>query len=498
MKTQQLAFSIIKSSGPMLTGELAKKISERQRCSLASATTAVSRLQHPIKKLKGIAFVGNQKFIYIEEQFASQQYQDSLRKNLIKCNAAAGRALLGIRARGGMIRKDEFSIVCGAPAIDLKKQLRDHIVLQQLNENNLVKFVKNAGNSELLYDSNSLPEANMQMVIFSLSDLLVEKCTEWCLRVGFTSTGISANRLTSKELPQFGLFNWDIAAPTYLFGLRTYNKKKKKVEAGFFAADVIVSPKVLESADLTAFKNKVEVIKSQRGMKPFIPAIIHLGMTLEAIEEMRSRGIMCLEPKSFGDPKMGEIIKELLFFFTHNAVFFKDQPRFEELIKKALSKDYGRLLNLPGPLFQMTIALLNKHQGHAIDLGKKVYSSKGDAEIDIWVITNKNELISIETKGYKKGKKIVISEINDWIDNKRPRIIEWCQNNYKDKKYKPLRFQFIISSELSAGDLASLTTKANSQHKNHPVEFLDIKDVKKLAKEFHQTEIANCLDEHYG
>lgn len=498
MSFQNLAIQILEVNGPMLTGELAKVIAKRNKSKLGTATTAVSRLKHPIKKLKGIAFLDNQKYVYLENQFPNYQFQENLRRYLIQQNIAAGRALKGISARGGIIREKEFSIVSGAPSKNLKKQLRDNVVLKQLKDTKLIKSNGIGSGDVFLYDFDSLLDIKNHAVIFSLSDLLIEKCTEWCLRVGFTSTGIESNRLTSKDLPQFGLFNWDIVSPTYLNGLRTYNKKTKKVESGFFAADAIISPNVLKQSDLSAFKNKVAVIKSQRGMKPFIPAIIHLGIEEVAIRELRSLGVMCLEPKSFGDPKLGEVIKELLFFLTNNSVFFSDKERFEELVKKVLSKEYGRLLNLPGPLFQMTLALLNKQLGHAVDYGKKISSSKGEAEIDVLVITNKHELIGIESKGLKKEKRPDIKEINEWIENKRPRIIEWCRNSYKDPKYKPIKFQFIISSQFNVDDLKLLQEKANAQFKQHPVEFLDIQYVKNLASEYQQQEILKCLDEHYG
>ncbi|MFN3454600.1 MAG: hypothetical protein ACK41T_06525 [Pseudobdellovibrio sp.] len=491
MSVQNIAIQILKTNGPMLTGELAKLIAQRNKSKLGAATTAVSRLKRPIVKLKGIAFLDNQKYVYLEEQFPNHQFQEKLRWYLTQQNIAAGRALHGISARGGVIREKEFSIISGAPSKNLKKQLRDNIVLNQLKENRLIKTNNTNPNNAFIYDANLLADLKNHAVIFSLSDLLIEKCTEWCLRVGFTSSGIKSNRLISKDLPQFGLFNWDIVSPTYLNGLRTYNKKSKKVESGFFAADAIISPNVLNKADLSAFKNKVEVIKSLRGMKPFIPAIIHLGMEEAAINDMRAIGVMCLEPKSFGDPKLGEIIKELMFFMTNNAVFFKDQPRFEELIKKALSNDYGRLLNLPGPLFQMTLAFLFKQDGHLVEYERKAYSGKGNAEIDLWIITNQHELISVESKGLKRGKKIDPNQVIEWIEVKRPRIIEWSKNNYRDNKYKPVKFKFIISSEFEEKDLQTFQQKANAEYKSNPVEFLDISYVKKMAKTFNQTEILN-------
>lgn len=498
MNVQSLAIQILKTNGPMLTGELARAISKINKSTPGAATTAVSRLKRPVLKLKGLAFLDNQKYVYLEDQFPNSRFQEKLRGYLIQQNVAAGRALRGISARGGLIREKEFSIVCGAPSKDLKKQLRDNIVLKQLQNTKLIKSNTSSTGDTFLCDFDSLIDIKNHAVIFSLSDLLVEKCTEWCLRVGFTSTGIKSNRLTSRDLPQFGLFNWDIVSPTYLNGLRTYNKKRKKVESGFFAADAIISPNVLKLSDLSAFKNKVEVIKSQRGMKPFIPAIVHLGMEDAAIRELRALGVMCLEPKSFGDPKLGDVIKELLFFLANNSIFFKDQPRFEELIKRLLSSDYGRLLNLPGPLFQMTLAFLYKQDGHLVEYERKAVSKNGDAEIDLFIITNQHELISVETKGIKKGKRPDIAEINDWIENKRPRIIEWCQNSYKDNKYKPVKFQFIISSSFDQTDLQSIQEKANAQYKSHPVEFLDILYVKNLAKKYQQQEILACLDEHYG
>lgn len=499
MNIQSFAIQTLKTNGPMLTGDLAKIIAKKNKSSLGAATTAVSRLRHPILKLKGLSFLDNQKYVYLEEQFPNQKFQETLKHHLVKQNLAAGRALNAITARGGIIREREFSIICGAPSKNLKKQLRDMTVLRQLLDSKLIKTDITATGEKILCDTSVLSDLKTHGIFFALSDILIGKCSEWCLRVGFTSSGIKSNRLTSsKDLPQFGLFNWDIVSPTYLHGLKTFNRKTNKIESGFFAADAIISANILKKSDLSAFKSKIEIIKSQRGMKPFIPAIIHLGMEEEALKELRSLGVMCLEPKSFGDPKLGDIIKELLLFLTNNTIFFKDQPRFEELIKKLLSHDYGRLLNLPGPLFQMTLAFLYKQQGHFVDYEKKILAASGEAEIDLFVITTHHELISIETKGFKQGKRLDVKEVCDWIENKRPRIIEWCKNNYKDSKYQPVKFQFIISSKFDPTDLKTIQDKADSSYKNHPVEFLDIQYAKNLAKSFQQQQIISCLDEHYG
>lgn len=489
---QKIIEGYLKSRGPCLSSELAKYLQTTTRCSVQAARQAVYRLENPINKLKGINFQDAQKFVYLSEHFGSAKFREKLIEMLIIHRTAAGRAILAINSRGGFIRKSDFDAIACAPILNLSGQLKSSVVRDQLIKNNLLMEETYDGTEYYrIFDSTS---SNLiAHVEQRISDLLLKKCAEWALRVGFTSKN-SGRLRGSKDVPQFGLFAWDYTSPTFLHGLRQW-KSKKKI-SGFFAVDVLVKQDPIVPRDLAAYFHKIEVIQSQKNSKRFIPALIHLGMEEELLMNVRDRGIMCLEPRSFGDPQLADIIKELLRFLENARQFFGDQDRLNLLIAKMLTTDFGRLLNLPGPLFQIIVAFLYKCEGHLIETGKMISSSESEAEIDVYVLTNSREIIAIETKGYKKGKELNLDEVEKWISERRPRIIKWFQINYQSQGYT-LRFEFIISSKFSDPQLKRLNTHASHSYRNFPITFLDIKHVISMANKYKQYEIVKGLNEHF-
>lgn len=492
---QQIAVQHLMKHGPCLSGDLARHLQKIKKCNIESARMAVSRLGHPIKKLKGINFKDAQKFVYIERHFAGFEYKANLTYELKENNTAAGRALQAIEARG-FIRENEFPIAAGSPINDIKKQLRDKIVLKQLTENQLlIPQVLSNGTTILLTDDSDFDPITANVKL-NVTDLLLKKCSEWAIRIGFSSENTSVIRKENKPLPQFGLFAWDMTSPTYLNGLRQWEKDTLK--PGFFAADAIISYNELTLKDLAAFKSKIEIIRSQKGMARFIPALIHLGMNKEALQELRSMGVMCLEPKSFGDEDLGRLILEVLSFFENMKTFFGDPERLNQLVSTMLTTEYGRLLNLAGPLYQMILALLYKTEGYYLEPGKKVEYGGEKAEIDIFVQSTGKKIISVETKGYNKGKKPNVNEIESWLAIKRPRIIKWYEANFRKLGYDGLSFEFVISSTFSKEDLTKLNDIASKSYKNYPVRFLDINYVHNLASKHRLSEISKNLLDYFG
>lgn len=65
---------ILKEQGPMLSGELAVCLQDTHGISNESARKIISRSAAPISKMKNISFERNQRYIYLQEQYNTEQY----------------------------------------------------------------------------------------------------------------------------------------------------------------------------------------------------------------------------------------------------------------------------------------------------------------------------------------------------------------------------------------------------------------------------------------
>ncbi len=72
--------------------------------------------------IKGI-FPKGESFLCLKDQFGTVEYKTSLIEELIKCGNAYGKALAGLKAKGGMIPLNRFDVFSGAPIENRVKKL---------------------------------------------------------------------------------------------------------------------------------------------------------------------------------------------------------------------------------------------------------------------------------------------------------------------------------------------------------------------------------------
>ncbi|MCP6536244.1 hypothetical protein NL488_27420, partial [Klebsiella pneumoniae] len=81
----------------------------------AAARKRISRGTNKIRKLSYIIFPHRARFIYLKKDYASEKYWNALYSSLRKENSSYYMAIRCIKSRGGMIKRDEFGILCGSP-----------------------------------------------------------------------------------------------------------------------------------------------------------------------------------------------------------------------------------------------------------------------------------------------------------------------------------------------------------------------------------------------
>lgn len=67
MSNDTKVISLLEKYGPMLSGELAQKFEDEYGVSNDTARQAISRAKKSVKKLYGLSFEKNQKFVYLTD-----------------------------------------------------------------------------------------------------------------------------------------------------------------------------------------------------------------------------------------------------------------------------------------------------------------------------------------------------------------------------------------------------------------------------------------------
>src|SRR5205823_6083032 len=109
----------------------------------------LSRLPEEVRVLYGVPFPRRARFIYLEDQFGTDQYWSALIRDIEEANPAYAAALAGVRARGGILPRAHFDVASGSPALQ-KKQLASATVLERLISVRLLARVNIEGVGECI------------------------------------------------------------------------------------------------------------------------------------------------------------------------------------------------------------------------------------------------------------------------------------------------------------------------------------------------------------
>jgi hypothetical protein len=83
-----------------------------------------------VRRLKGLIFPRNARFLYHAKHDGTEQYWTALARDIRKVSPAYGPALAALQARDGVVPLDQFAIISGSP-IRQRGQVSSDTVLQR-------------------------------------------------------------------------------------------------------------------------------------------------------------------------------------------------------------------------------------------------------------------------------------------------------------------------------------------------------------------------------
>src|SRR5687768_547625 len=110
---------LLRRTGPALSSTLVERI-VGTGISPQAARQRLSRAGGAVKRLKGVNFPNREKFLFLADQFTELRFRENLSKTFQQTGSAFGRAISGLKCRGGAVRTVHFPIATGLPTRNAK------------------------------------------------------------------------------------------------------------------------------------------------------------------------------------------------------------------------------------------------------------------------------------------------------------------------------------------------------------------------------------------
>jgi hypothetical protein len=399
---------ILKTKGPMMSGELSEELSRVEKIPVNTASQKVSRSK-TIKKIKGF-FVSNQSLCFLEEQYKEEQLYTIFSEALFEKGKKYWYCLNALKVHGGIINSKFLECYTNYPVLPLKKHLPFKKVMQKFVAEGVIVF---NGNDEYFFSPKFCP-----IDTSSLAHRTIETIKEDILAHFHTlirNTGLISYN-SGKLFGEFGKFRWGFTGASYIRGL--VNSKNP----GFLLADILFGREVYKN-DILFFVEKLNHVQSFKNASRVIPFLIVDNLHPSALEELKKNGIaLGLISELFGE-KYAKALNELVSILNNAGANLKSQPnKYLELISELKTFNETLIFNIRGTLFEYFVGHIHSKNSQSIDLGREIFENNGKHEIDVFAIYS-NKVVFGECKA--TNGKIDIDKVKKWIDVKIPAFRTW-------------------------------------------------------------------------
>ncbi len=489
---------LLKSRGPCLTSDLIQDIVEAG-VKPEAARQRLSRAKSSYTRLAGIQFEKRARFVYLESQFATQDYWEGLERAFREHGKSYWCAVAGLRARGGVCLKSRFPIICGAP-LQRKGQIAPDTVLERLKGVGILKEVADDGFVEPLITLNSM---NFPIIEFSrlralnvAENVAIHAVHEWARRVGFGSFAAFKLRGGS-ELPVVSSVAWDISAPSYTRPLTHYSEGK--IKPGFIVCDVILEGRIAIEA-VEVFIRKHDMASAPKNVAPIMPFLIASWFDEDAYDAARSAGVLAVTVEQLLGKTLAAALEALVQILSDLGATAAVNPEKIETVLNELTKIEGAAQNLRGDLFELVIGNVVKQQEKkgSLSVGREIRHAELalKAELDVrFDLKGADKTLIIECKAKIPGSKVSMAEVEKWYEKKVPRIVEILrsQSYYAERE---LRIEMWTNGKFHPSALSWLEGKPK-EFDGYSIGWKEGAEVKAYCNGVKDKTIQNILRQHY-
>lgn len=487
----------LKDMGPSLTSHVIGRFVDAGM-SEAAARKKVSRAQSEYVRLAGIRFAKNARFIYLADQWGTEQFWQALEDAFAEAGRAYWAAIVSLKARGGVCAKRLFPIVCGAPSAR-QGQLSPDRILERLSEIQFLKETRPQEGEELKilfghYHFPTVSDAERRAVTVA-ENIALFGIKEWARRFGFGSFNKFLTR-DDTELPQVSGVSWDLSAPSYIRPLVQVSGDRAK--PGFFVCDINLHGVIGQDA-VTAFVRKHDLASAPVNVGPIMPMLVSSVFSEKAFALAKQKGIIAVTLENLFGQQLAKALKELIALLSDLGARAAVDPGKIDVVLDTLTKIEGAAINVRGSLFEITIGSLVKDvEGGYLTIGeeRRDYFSGRSAEIDVRLDRGAEAgILVIECKSKIPGARVTLDEVKKWYDDRVP-LIHSILSKGGVYDEKPFRFELWTNGPINE-DAVQWLEEQETEFENYSVGWRDGNAVKEYADKANAKVFRKILKEHY-
>ncbi len=476
---------LLKKHGPAISGDLARLYEKTYGVSNEAARKAVSRAKPPVKRLSKFKFEKNQLFYYLESQFMSEKYKESLLKAIEQYSKVNHTYIQAFLAQNGYISKKILPAFVGAPVGKVKGHKMHSAILRNLMDAHIViEFDEDryALNSEFFGAANRNRSIGLEIA----KKTIINDFNSWARGVNLVSY---EKGKVLFDAPEFAQFQWAYTAPSYIQPL--YSNKEN--QPGFVVADVFYG-RTATKESIRFFIDKLNIIRSYKKIKPFLPVLLVDKIDAEALKLLKDNKVMVAILNNFFTEKYTVLLNDLVNVFANTTSIINKNPDMIYKLFDDLAKSEGRYNNMSGDMFELLVGSFYSYIGCASLRSKVIIrddSSGKYKELD-WLAEKDGVTIVVECKATKSA--IDDKFILKWLNDNIPFTRKWLIHNGRSGK---IEFQIWSVGGFTAPAL-QLLDKAEAEASKYGVKHYDRQQMMSLANEKNDKHFLEIMKTHFS
>lgn len=471
------AESLLKSSGPILSSELARQLASYEGISVNTASQRISR-ETSIKKIGGF-FRYQQSLVYLPDQ-AKQGLVYPVLEGLMKQNGVKyWNALSAVIGNGGSISREFLECYTSFPIIPITSHKTFDEVMRRFVDENILIYDK-VGYS---LGPNFHPKLNKPGVTRGIEFIKQNVLDHF--RDQQRNTGMVSYE-TAELMGEYGGFRWAFKGLCPIMGLR------RGQTMGFVLGDVLLG-RPINLKDVLFFTTKLDIINSYQNAPKLIPYLIVDNLSPEAMRHLKERGIVIGFINELFGERYATLLKQLIEVLKKagDSLNGEHPDRYLDLLNELRKYNKGLLNNMRGTLFEYMVGHIHAKENASIEMGREVFVIGAKHEMDVKAEYTK-KVVFAECKSYKLP--VDRGMVNVWITQKVPAFFKWFNEQDAYNGRKP-EFEYWSTSGYDDDALEKLTEFAKLG--KHTVRIYGPKEIKQIVAETNDKKMREAVENFY-
>jgi hypothetical protein len=468
---------ILQTQGPLLSGELAKKLANKEKITENTASQRVSRSPQ-IHQIKGF-FKSKQSLCYLADHTKDDWLLGILSDIMFDNGRKYWYTLNALKLHEGIVSKRYLECYTNYPILRLSGHLPFDRVMENFLRQNILVYNEN----DYLFSpqfSSVIVKPVLHRTIELIKDNILNDFNSLARNTGLISYD------SGETFGEFGKFRWGFKGVSPLHALKTNGK------FGFLLADILIGRPFYER-DVLFFIEKLKHIQSFKNASKLFPIILIDDLDRDALRRLKSEGIVIGFIKELFGNKYAETLRELIAILNNAGASLKTNPdKYLELIEELRKYNEGLINNIRGTLFEFVVGHIHQQDCQSINLGREIIENNSRHDMDV-LADYSTRIVVAECKATKSM--VDLEMVETWLSDKIPAFRNWIMRQ-DNLKTKDMEFEYWSTSGFTPDALEKLNLVSLTATR-YKVSYFDPERLRNKAKKMGNKKLKEALDNFF-